>query len=125
MKKIIMVCFLTLILCGCSDNKEKHVKTTNNDATISCNKKDELLNDGALLIDVRTEEEYNLSHLDNAINIPVDEILDGLISLDIKYDEAIVVYCASGHRSVTAYNELIKYGYTNVYDLGPMSKCSN
>lgn len=117
MKKISIIGLIILIICGCNNtNNTKNLG-------ISCNEKDEMLRNGAYLIDVRTEEEYSESHLENAINIPVDEILDGVIKLNIDQEDVIIVYCKTGHRSITAYNELIKYGYKNVVDFGAMSKC--
>lgn len=118
MKKTLLMCLVVLFLCGC--NSKNSTKNHN----IDCNKKNELLSKGAILIDVRTEEEYKTSHLDNSINIPVDEILDGLIALDLKKDDVIIVYCNSGNRSIVAYRELTNNGYENVYDFGAMSKCS-
>ena len=78
MKKVLTICFLFLLLCGCNS------KNNINNQSIDCNKKNELLNNGAILIDVRTEEEYAISHLDNSINIPVDEILVVLVSIEVE-----------------------------------------
>ena len=117
MKKNLLIFFTILLLCGCN------VKNKNDNLIIDCNKKDELLKNGAILIDVRTEEEYAVSHLNDSINIPVDEILDGVIKLNIKKKDIIVVYCNSGNRSIGAYRELKNNGFENVYDLGSMIKC--
>lgn len=119
MKKILVLCIMCLLLCGCNNPTTR----VNENNSIDCNKKDELLEKGAYLIDVRTEEEYEEYHLDNAINIPVDEILDGVMELNLNKDDLIIVYCRSGQRSIGAYRELKNYGYTNVYDLGAISKC--
>ena len=81
------------------------------------------MKNGAILIDVRTEEEYATSHLEDSINIPVDEILDGVMDLGIKKEDVIIVYCNSGNRSIGGYRELKNNGYKNVYDLGSFSKC--
>lgn len=117
MKKSLIICLITLLLCGCN-NKENI-----DNSIISCSKKDELINTGAILIDVRTEEEYATSHLEDSINIPVDEIIDGVMELDIDKETVIVVYCNSGNRSIGAYRELKNNGYKNVFDMGAMSKC--
>ena len=70
-----------------------------------------------VILDVRTEEEYQEGHIKDAILMPYDTI-DSSISLDTsKY---IFVYCRSGNRSKIAYDKLISYGY-QVYDLGAMS----
>ena len=67
-----------------------------------------------IIIDVRTEEEYNERHIDRAINIPVDNIQN----IKIKKNKTIVVYCRSGVRSKKAYDILLSMGYTDVHDLG-------
>lgn len=80
MKKIVIFCFTFMLLCGCNS------KTNINNQKEECKKISNLLENGAILIDVRTEEEYASSHLDNSVNISVDEILDGIIALDLKKD---------------------------------------
>lgn len=67
-----------------------------------------------VIVDVRTKEEYNESHIKDAINIPYDEIDE---NIEIDKDKVIFVYCKSGNRSGIAYNTLKSLGYT-VYDLG-------
>lgn len=52
----------------------------------------------ALLIDVRTPEEYRKEHIDGAINIPVHEI-DNIKNEIIDQDKVILVYCSTGKRS--------------------------
>ena len=67
-----------------------------------------------VIIDVRTKEEYDESHVVNSINIPYDEIDS---KIDIDKDKVIFVYCKSGRRSSIAYDTLTTMGY-KVYDLG-------
>ena len=67
-----------------------------------------------VIMDVRTEEEYNELHLVDSINIPYNEIDE---TLDIDKDKIIFVYCRSGNRSKVAYDKLVSLGY-EVYDLG-------
>ncbi len=80
-----------------------------------------LMNESIIIIDVRTEEEYALGHLDNSINIPVDYLTEDRLE-NINKDEYIFLYCRSGVRSVTAANILIELGYVNVYDLGGITE---
>ncbi len=68
----------------------------------------------ALIIDVRTKDEFNEKHIKGAQNIPLDEIN----SIKEKKDKQIIVYCQSGNRSITAAKKLIDLGYTKVYNLG-------
>ena len=72
---------------------------------------------GAIIIDVRNKSEYNIKHLNGAINIPVDKIIDILDIIKDK-EKKLILYCQSGKRSYTACKSLISLGYKNVYDLG-------
>jgi phage shock protein E len=71
-----------------------------------------------IILDVRTEEEYNQGHIPNSVLITdanlKDEIEDKIPNKDAK----ILVYCRSGRRSAASAKLLIEMGYTNVYDFG-------
>lgn len=71
-----------------------------------------------IILDVRTEEEYNQGHISNSVLITdanlKDEIEDKIPNKDAK----ILVYCRSGRRSAASAKLLIEMGYTNVYDFG-------
>lgn len=69
----------------------------------------------SLLIDSRTAEEFNMGHIDGAVNIPVDDIRSRLD--EIPKDKKIVIYCAVGLRGYIASRILMQYGYTNVFNL--------
>ncbi|MBR3162676.1 MAG: rhodanese-like domain-containing protein [Clostridia bacterium] len=81
---------------------------------------EELINkvqNGAILLDVRSIQEYNEGHLLNAIHLADYEI-------QLKYNNTlpnkntlIIVYCQNGGRSKKAYKKLKKLGYKNVYNL--------
>lgn len=104
MKKIILIIFLSLIICGCNssteDNSVENIMKENEH----------------IIIDVRTKEEYEESHIKGSINIPYDELDESL-----DKNRIIFVYCKSGGRSSIAYNTLTNLGYT-VYDLGAFSE---
>jgi rhodanese-related sulfurtransferase len=74
---------------------------------------------GAVLLDVRSEVEYAIGHLDGAINIPVDELPARTDELDPH--ASIVVYCLSGHRSEQAGRVLTGAGFDRVRDLGSIT----
>jgi rhodanese-related sulfurtransferase len=76
-----------------------------------------LVTAGAVLLDVRTPEEYRDGHLDGALNIPVSELEAHLAELPA--DRTLVVYCASGRRSARAVGLLRARGL-DARDLGPM-----
>ena len=68
----------------------------------------------ALLIDVRTPEEYRENHIEGAVNIPVYEI-DNIKNEIIDPNKVILVYCKTGKRSKTVKQILIQNGYKNVH----------
>ena len=68
----------------------------------------------ALLIDVRTPEEYIEKHIDGAINIPVYEI-DNIKNEIIDKNKVILLYCKTGKRSKMVKQVLLQNGYKNVY----------
>jgi len=76
-----------------------------------------LVANGAMLLDVRSPEEFFGRHLDGAISIPIQELSGRIGELGDKTDE-IVVYCQSGNRSAMAKRLLESNGFTNVHDLG-------
>ena len=78
----------------------------------------ELFADGSahMLIDVRTPEEFDSGHIQDAVNIPV-ESLPGHLDV-VAMDIPVVVYCRSGNRSATAAQILVEGGFQPVYDLG-------
>ena len=73
--------------------------------------------DGAIIIDVRSIQEYNEGHIQGSINIPYYEIRKSINNiLNDKY-QPIVLYCQTGYRSKQAYKYLSKLGYKNVFGL--------
>ena len=103
MRKISLL-IICLLITGC-----KGAYTT-----IDSNVAMDLVEDNhAILIDVRSIEEYNREHIEGAVNIPLDMIN----SIDYELDETIIVYCQSGMRSMEAAKMLSKMGYTNLYNL--------
>lgn len=116
-----MLCLCALTLCSCGTDKKDELTT---EQVISCSQKDELVKDGAILIDVRTAQEYAEGHLDGSLNLTVDTISINIEKLVPDKNAKIVVYCRSGNRSATAKTTLNNLGYKNVYDLGAMDNCS-
>jgi phage shock protein E len=74
--------------------------------------------EGALLVDVRTQEEFDAGHLEGARLIPVDEIVSRASELGDDKSRAIVLYCRTGNRSGQAKRALEELGYTNVMNAG-------
>ncbi|MBX7143023.1 MAG: rhodanese-like domain-containing protein [Oligoflexia bacterium] len=73
---------------------------------------------GALLVDVRSADEFNSGHIEGALNIPHTEISASLKQIGENKGREIVLYCHSGRRAGLARDELIKLGYSNVFNAG-------
>ena len=72
----------------------------------------------ALIIDVRTPEEFADGHYPGAINIPHDSILGGLNELGVTEETPIILYCRSGNRSGQAEKALLNKGFTQARNAG-------
>lgn len=67
------------------------------------------------IIDVREPSEYASGHVDGALNIPPQELLNGSAKLiSIAKDDELILYCKSGSRSNVSKNILESMGYTNI-----------
>ena len=77
-------------------------------------------NDGAVLLDVRTAEEYRDGHIDGSVNIPLDRISSVENTVKDK-STPLYVYCLSGGRSGQAVSYLKQMGYTNAKSIGGIS----
>ena len=75
-----------------------------------------LLQNGAQLIDVRTQQEYEHGHLQGSVNIPLQQLASSL--KHVKKDKPIITYCSSGTRSAVATKMLKSKGYSEVYNGG-------
>lgn len=73
--------------------------------------------ENAILLDVRTAEEYREGHVPGSINIPLDA-LDGIDKQITERQTPIFVYCHSGGRSAHAKHYLNQMGYQNVTNIG-------
>ena len=69
-------------------------------------------------IDVRSAEEFNAGHLQDAVNIPHDQILARIQAVSPDKNAPVNLYCRSGRRAEIALNELKNAGYTNVTNHG-------
>ena len=76
------------------------------------------IDEGAPVIDVRTEAEFRDGHLEGAVNIPYDQITSRLSELPADRRQTIVLYCRSGRRSGIAKQDLERAGYANVINAG-------
>ncbi len=119
---IVGVIVSAVVLGGLVFMGQKSSNTVQPDAEkISFSTVTDKVSDGsAVLVDVRTEEEFNEGHINSAVLHPLQLIESGKFPTD-KKDQKIFVYCRSGNRSAQATSLLNKAGYKNVVDLGGMS----
>uniref|UniRef100_A0A7V4AN20 Rhodanese-like domain-containing protein n=1 Tax=Thermus tengchongensis TaxID=1214928 RepID=A0A7V4AN20_9DEIN len=73
------------------------------------------LESGAVVVDVRTPQEFAAGHVPGAINLPVEAIASW--ADQVPKDKPVYLYCRSGNRSRQAAEYLKKKGYTNLYNL--------
>jgi rhodanese-related sulfurtransferase len=72
----------------------------------------------AILLDVRTQEEYDTQHIEGATLLTDSDIASRADDVLPDKDAVILVYCRSGRRSAASSQQLAELGYTNVYDFG-------
>ena len=77
--------------------------------------KDEALAMEAVLVDVRTKEEYEAGHMEGAVNIPYTEIHRQAKLRIPNKKSPVIVYCSTGKRSSQAAKSLLYLGYQKVY----------
>ena len=77
-----------------------------------------LLQNGALVVDVRDPGEYRSGHLPNAMNIPLGALQSTLPKKVKDKNQALLLHCLSGGRSGIAKRQLNSMGYQNVFNLG-------
>lgn len=95
-------------------NKAGKIRVTGN---ITVEEMKEKVNKGAILVDVRSSQEFNEGHLNGAINIPDFEVgTKSKIMLPNK-KQVIVLYCKNGGRSKRACEKLKELGYENVFNV--------
>lgn len=86
---------------------------------ISGDKANQLLKQGAKLIDVRSQSEFQQSAKLGALNIPLDNLRNEVKNLDPSVH--LIVYCRTGWRSAQAQELLSRLGFKNVYNAGALT----
>lgn len=72
-----------------------------------------ILDSEYILIDVRTQSEYNFMHIINSVNIPVEKIR--MCENEYRTKKGIIVYCSTGQRTKEAIKILNNLGYSNIF----------
>ena len=74
--------------------------------------------EGYIILDVRTQEEYDQGHIPGAIVISYEEIEEKAEEVLPDKDQLLLVYCRSGRRSKIAAEALVELGYSNIKEFG-------
>lgn len=114
MKKICLALFILILSSSCIFSKGEGYKRISMDEAKTLMEKEE----GYILLDVRTKGEYESGYIPGAINIPLLDIDEKIISFLPDKSQMILVYCRSGNRSREASDKLSKLGYTNILEIG-------
>ncbi|MBQ2809813.1 MAG: rhodanese-like domain-containing protein [Clostridia bacterium] len=131
MKRIILCALLVMscvLLFSCGDKNEEtstEETSTESSSMISYEQISQAdakaimdTEDDYIIIDSRTQNEFDTGHIEGAIMIPEYEIKSSQDKLPSDKDTLILVYCRSGRRSKIAAQALVELGYTNVKEFG-------
>ena len=118
MKKLIFLLLAVIMLTACGQDKEKDQGAVYVNITAEEAKKIMDTEEGYIILDVRTWEEYNEGHIPGAIQISHEEIPTKAEKVLTDKDQLILVYCRSGRRSKIAAEALVELGYTNIKEFG-------
>ncbi len=118
MKKWIVLLLAVMMLAACGQDKEKDQGAVYMNITAEEAKSIMDSEKGYVILDVRTQEEYDEGHIPGAILIPDYEIKERAEEELTDKDQLILVYCRSGRRSKIAAEALVELGYTNIKEFG-------
>ena len=113
MKKLVFLLLAVLLLAACGQDKENNQGAVYMNITAEEAKEIMDSEEGYIILDVRTREEYDQGHIPGAILIPNTEIEEKAEGVLTDKDQLILVYCRSGRRSKIAAEALVELGYTN------------
>ena len=118
MKKLLIIALAVMLLTACGQANENPKEAIYMNINAEEAKKIMDTESGYIILDVRTQEEYDEAHIPGAIVIPNTEIEARAESELPDKDQMILVYCRSGRRSKLAADILAELGYTNIYEFG-------
>ena len=119
MRKIWIPVLVALILItACEDGQKNSQEAVY--VNITAQQAKEIMNteQGYIILDTRTQEEYEEGHIPGAILIPHDQIKTTAERILTDKNQLILVYCRSGRRSKLAAEDLVELGYTNIKEFG-------
>ena len=115
---LILIITCAAVLYGCTLGGENKMENSYEQITPAEAKEIMDNENGYVILDVRTQEEFDEAHIDGAILIPDYEITAKAESILKDKNQLILVYCRSGRRSKNSASELVRLGYTNVKEFG-------
>ena len=118
MKKLIFLLLAVMMFTACGqDNPNSQEAVYMN---ITAQEAREIMDteEGYIILDVRTQAEYDEKHISGAILIPDYEIKERAEEELTDKDQLSLVYCRSGRRSKLAAEALVELGYTNIKEFG-------
>ena len=118
MKKLIFLFLAVMMLAGCGQAKENDREAAYMNITAEEAKQIMDSETGYIILDVRTQEEYDQGHIPGAIVISHEQIAEKAEEVLTDKDQLILVYCRSGRRSKLAAQILAELGYTNIKEFG-------
>ncbi len=118
MKTWIWMLLAALLLTACGQNSENDREAVYMNITAQEAKGIMDTQEGYVILDVRTQEEYDQGHIPGAIVISHEEIAEKAEDVLTDKDQLIMVYCRSGRRSKIAAEALVELGYTNIKEFG-------
>jgi phage shock protein E len=77
---------------------------------------------GALVVDVRTVQEFQTKRLTNVVNLPLDQVKEKFSTVVTNQSDVVLLHCRTGRRSGIAETELRALGYTNVFNIGSFER---
>lgn len=118
MKKLILLFLAMMLLAACGQDIENSQEAGYVNITAEQAKEIMDSQEDYIILDVRTQDEFDESRIPGAILIPHDEITENAEDLLTDKDQLILVYCRSGRRSKLAAEALVELGYTNIKEFG-------
>ena len=118
MKKLIFLLLAVMMLTACGQDKEETQGAVYMNITAEEAKQIMDSEEDYIILDVRTQDEYDQGHIPGAILIPDTEIKAKAEDVLTDKDQIILVYCRSGRRSKLAAEALVELGYTNIKEFG-------
>lgn len=118
MKKLTWLLLAVVLFTACGQPKDNTQEAIY--MNISAQQAKEIMEqeEGYVILDTRTQEEYDTGHIPGAILIPYDEVKEKAEAQLTDKDQLILVYCRSGRRSKLAAEDLVALGYTNIKEFG-------